>query len=214
MKANRSTGLPARIALVASVVTLLAACSSLLDVKSPDVINPKDLQNADGAVAGYNGAIGDFAFANDGDNGGTEGQILVSGVMSDEYIDVETFPTRIEYDSRAIAERNGTLTAVYFNLHKARVALEGAASALQQYLDTSKTRIAEMLALAGFTHVYFAENYCSAVPFSARQPDGSILYGDPETTTQILDRAISRFDSALGYTTDPAVARLAGVGKA
>jgi len=191
----------------------LTACSGLLDVKDPDIINPGDVQNADGAVAAYNGAIGDFAFANDGDNGGTEGQILVSGVMSDEYIDVETFPTRIEYDSRAIAERNGTLTAVYFNLHKARVALEGAASALQQYLDTSKTRIAEMLALAGFTHVYFAENYCSAVPFSARQPDGSILYGDPETTTQILDRAISRFDSALGMTTNAAIVRLASVGK-
>ncbi|HEV8381059.1 MAG TPA: RagB/SusD family nutrient uptake outer membrane protein [Gemmatimonadales bacterium] len=202
-----------RFGLVLAALTL-TACSGLLDVRDPDIINPGDVQNADGAIAAYNGAIGDFAFANDGDAGGTEGQILVSGVMSDEYIDVETFPTRIEYDSRAIAERNGTLTAVYFNLHKARVALEGAASALQQYLDTSKTRIGEMLALAGFTYVYFAENYCSAVPFSERQPDGSILYGDPETTTQILDRAISRFDSALGITATPSILRLASVGKA
>jgi len=191
----------------------LTACSGLLDVKSPDVINPKDLQNADGAVAAYNGAIGDFAFSNDGDNGGTEGQILVSGVMTDEYIDVETFPTRIEYDSRAISERNGTLTAVYFNLHKARVALEGAASALQQYADTAKGKIGEMLALSGFTYVYFAENYCSAVPFSARQPDGSIAYGTPLSTTQILDLAISRFDSTLGMTADPSIVRLASVGK-
>src|SRR3989449_7490453 len=185
MKANRSTGLPARVALVASVVALLAACSSLLDVKDPDVINPPDVLNADGAVGAYNGGIGDFAFANDGDNGGTEGQILVSGVMSDEYTDVETFPTRIEYDSRAIDERNGTLTAVYFNLHKARVALEGAASALQQYADTAKGKIGEMLALSGFTYVYFAENYCSAVPFSERLPDCTIANGTPHTTTQI-----------------------------
>ncbi len=191
----------------------LTACSGLLDVKSPDVINPKDLLNADGAIAAYNGGIGDFAFANDGDNGGTEGQILVSGVMTDEYSDVETFPTRIEYDSRSINERNGTLTGVYFNLHKARVATEGAASALQQFVDTSKSRIGEMLSLAGFTYVYFAENYCSAVPFSQRQPDGSVLYGTPQTTTQILDRAISRFDSALGMTSDPAVVLLARVGK-
>src|SRR2546426_9868620 len=106
----------------------LTACSGLLDVKSPDVINPKDLQNADGAVASYNGAIGDFAFANDGDAGGTEGQILVSGVMADEYTDVETFPTRIEYDSRSINENNTTLTAVFFNLQKARVALAVASS--------------------------------------------------------------------------------------
>ena len=172
----------------------LTACSGLLDVKSPDVINPKDIQNADGALAAYNGAIGDFAFANDGDNGGTEGQILVSGVMTDEYIDVETFPTRIEYDSRAISERNGTLTAVYFNLHKARVALEGAASALQQYVDTAKVKIGEMLALSGFTYVYFAENYCSAVPFSARQSDGSIAYGTPQTTTNDFPA-----DTAFGF---------------
>src|SRR5438876_9356525 len=198
MQANRSTGLPARVALVASVVALLAACSSLLDVKDPDVINPPDVLNADGAVGAYNGGIGDFAFANDGDNGGTEGQILVSGVMSDEYTDVETFPTRIEYDSRSIDERNGTLTNVYFNLHKARVALEGAASALQQYVDTAKGKTGEMLALSGFTYVYFAENYCSGVPFSARLPDGSIANGTPQPTTQILDLASSRFDSACG----------------
>src|SRR5207249_6692925 len=67
---------------------------------------------------------------------GTEGQILVSGVMSDEYFDSETFPTRIEYDSRAIDERNGTLNGVFFNLQKARVALEGAVGALQQYAPT------------------------------------------------------------------------------
>ena len=182
------------------VVALLAACSSLLDLKDPDVINPPDVANADGAVAAYNGGIGDFAFANDGDNGGTEGQILVSGVMSDEYFDSETFPTRIEYDSRAIDERNGTLTGVFFNLHKARVALEGAAGALQQYAPTPNTRIGEMLALSGMTYVYFAENYCSAVPFSQRQSDGSILYGQPLATNAILDRAISRFDSTLLVT--------------
>jgi hypothetical protein len=202
-----------RFGLVLAALTL-AACSGLLDVKDPDIIDPNDVQNADGAIASYNGAIGDFAFANDGDNGGTEGQILVSGVMSDEYIDVETFPTRIEYDSRAINERNGTLTAVYFNLHKARVAAEGAASALQQFVATDTARIGEMLALSGFTYVYFAENYCSAVPFSQRLPDGTIEYGQPQTTTQVLDRAVSRFDSAMAVTTTPSVFRLASIGKA
>src|SRR5579859_893652 len=192
---------------------LLTACSGLLDVNTPDIINPKDVQNADGAVAAYNGAIGDFAFANDGDNGGTEGQILVSGVFTDEYIDVETFPTRIEYDSRSINENNTTLTAVYFNLHKARVALEGAAGAMQQYIDTSTSRIGELLALSGMTYVYFAENYCSGVPFSQRQPDGSIAYGTPQTTNQILAIAISRFDSALAMTTVPKIVNLASVGK-
>jgi len=79
-----------------------------------------------------------------------------------------------------------------------------------------------MLALSGMTYVYFAENYCSAVPFSERQPDGSILYGQPLATNAILDRAISRFDSALVVTATaspgdtllrPRVRNLALVGK-
>ena len=93
-------------AIAALAAILAVACSSALDVKDPDVINPGDVNNPDGAVAAYNGGIGDFAFANDGDGGINEGQILVSGVMSDEYSDVETFPTRIEYDSRSINERS------------------------------------------------------------------------------------------------------------
>ena len=98
------------IAVAGVVALLLSACAGLLDVKDPDLINPGDVNNTDGAVASYVGAIGDFSFANDGDQGAQEGMILVSGVMADEYYDAETFPTRIEYDSRAINENNGTLT--------------------------------------------------------------------------------------------------------
>src|SRR2546429_5807663 len=141
MKPNRSTGLPTRIAFVVGVVALLAACSSLLDLKDPDVINPPDVANADGAVTAYNGGIGDFAFANDGDNGGTEGQILVSGVMSDEYFDSETFPTRIEDDSRAIDERNRPPRGGVFHPQKARGALGRAGGALPPDAPTPNSRI-------------------------------------------------------------------------
>lgn len=195
------------------VAILLAACSGALDVKDPDVINPGDVNNPDGAVAAYNGGIGDFAFANDGDGGINEGQILVSGVMSDEYSDVETFPTRIEYDSRSINEQNATLATVFFNLQKARVALQDATTALQHYAPDPDARIGEMFALTGFTYVYFGENYCSGVPFSERQPDGSIQYGQPLSTDSVLDRALARFDSAAGTTTDPGILDLAAIGK-
>jgi len=195
------------------VAILLAACSGALDVKDPDVINPGDVNNPDGAVAAYNGGIGDFAFANDGDGGINEGQILVSGVMSDEYSDVETFPTRIEYDSRSINEQNGTLATVFFNLQKARVALQDATQALQRYAPDPDSRVGEMFALTGLTYVYFGENYCSGVPFSERLPDGSIHYGEPLSTDSILDRAVARFDSAAGATADPQIVGLAAVGK-
>ena len=199
--------------VAALVATLALACSSALDVKDPDVINPGDVNNPDGAVAAYNGGIGDFAFANDGDGGINEGQILVSGVMSDEYSDVETFPTRIEYDSRSINEQNGTLATVFFNLQKARVALQDATQALQRYAPAPDSRVGEMFALTGFTYVYVGENYCSGVPFSERLPDGSIQYGQPLSTDSVLDRAVARFDSAAATTADPQIVGLAAVGK-
>lgn len=214
MHASSDNRAPGLIAFGSLVAVLFAACSGQLDVTDPDIINPGDVGNADGAVAAYNGAIGAFTFAKDGDNGGTEGQVLVSGVMADEYYDSETFPTRIEYDSRSINTDNGTLNAVFFNLHHARVSLAQAAAALQQYAPTPDSRIGEMLALNGFTYVYFAENYCSGVPFSERLPDGSVQYGSPLTTDQMLDTALQRFADAAAATANASIVRLAAVGTA
>ena len=59
------------------------------------------------------------------DNGGTEGQILVSGSFTDELGNSETFPTRKEYDQRGpIDDKNTTMLAVFRNLHRARRAAE------------------------------------------------------------------------------------------
>lgn len=189
-------------ALVVGLLVLAPmACSDWLNVPTPDIINPPDVNNAAGAVGRYNGAIGAFAFARDGDNGGTEGQVLVSGVTSDEYFDAETFPTRIEYDSRNITEPNTTLTQVFFNLAQARVGAEHAIPALEQYAPAPGTRIGEMFNLAGFTYIDFAENYCSAVPFDERADNGTVSYGTPLTTSQILALAIARFDSSMAHDT-------------
>jgi hypothetical protein len=53
-----------------------------------------------------------------------------------------------------------------------------------------------MLALAGLTYVYFAEDFCSGVPVS-RTVGGVIEYGDQLTTDQMLDTAVARFQAAL-----------------
>jgi hypothetical protein len=189
------------------------ACSTdrILAVDNPNVIDPTKLNSQAGAAAAYAGAIGDFAYANDGDNGVIEGQVLVSGVMSDEYIDSETFPTRIEYDSRGISERNGTLTAVFRNLQRARLSLEVAAGALRGYAPAPASRISEMLALSAFTKVYSGENYCSGVPFSSFS---TLTFSQPLTTPQIFSAAIQRFDSVLTSDTTTAMQYLARVGKA
>lgn len=197
--------------MLVALSLLPQACSTdrILAVDHPNVIDPSKLNSAAGAAAAYAGAIGDFAYANDGDNGVIEGQILVTGVMSDEYIDSETFPTRIEYDSRGISERNGTLTTVFRNLQRARVSLEIAAGVLSSYAPAPASRISEMLALSAFTKVYSGENYCSGVPFSS-----FTTFGQPLTTQQIFNAAIQRFDSVLTTDTTTAMLSLARVGKA
>ncbi len=204
--------------LLAAFVLPLGACSTeeILNVEDPDIINPGSVNSPAGAAALFAGAIGEFSFAIVGDAGGTEGQILVSGSFTDELINSETFPTRLEYELRTIALSNGTLLGVFRNLHRARVLLEASVPALQQYAPTPTYRIGESFALAGLTYVFAGENYCSGVPFSNAFP--ALTFGVPLTTAEIFTRAVERFDSAMVYltATDTAtVARLnlARVGK-
>ncbi|MEX2155336.1 MAG: hypothetical protein WD773_00680 [Gemmatimonadales bacterium] len=204
--------------LLAAFLLPLGACSTeeILNVEDPDIINPGSVNSPAGARALFAGAIGEFSFAIVGDNGGTEGQILVSGSFTDELINSETFPTRLEYELRAISLGNGTLAGVFRNLHRARVLLEASVPALQQYSPTPTYRIGESFALAGLAYVFAGENYCSGVPFSNAFP--AIAYGTPLTTSEIFTRSIERFDSAMVLLTaadSETVARLnlARVGK-
>jgi hypothetical protein len=218
MTNSMSKHLTMKVMLAALVLTFVA-CSptEILTVDDPDVIDPGVITSPVGADALYNGAITEFSVAIVGDNGALEGQMLVSGSFTDELINSETFPTRLEYELRSIDTRNGTLTTVFRQLQRARALLEFAVPALQQYSPTPAYRIGESYALAGFTYVFAGENYCSGVPFSTQaQPP---IYGTPLTTTEIFTRAIQRFDSALAYfaaTDTQTVTRLnlARVGKA
>ena len=205
--------------LVAVSLLVLVACSTteILDVQDPDIINPGAVTSPAGAAALYSGAIGEFAFAIVGDNGGTEGQILVTGSFGDELFNSETCPTRLEYELRQIDTRNATLAGVFRALQRARVLLEATVPALKEFQPAPAYRIGEAFALAGLTYVFAGENYCSGVPFSTAFP--ATVYGQPLTTSEIFTTAIERFDSAMAYltATDTATVtrlNLARVGKA
>lgn len=217
MKASMMTIL--RRGMIAAVCLLsIGSCSTsdILDVSIPDVIDPAVVTTPAGARALYAGALGEFIVGVVGDNGGIEGQILVSGSFTDELFNSETFPTRLEYELRTIDLRNGTLLTVFRNLQRARYLSEQSAASLQKYDPSLPYRIGESFALAGLAYVFAGENYCSGVPFSNPFPTAS--YGQPLTTSQIFTTAIERFDSAMTYLTTPdteAVLRqwLAQVGK-
>src|ERR1041385_5301363 len=214
-----------RLARRASVAALLtaAACSTsdILHVDNPDTVNPPDVATPAGLSALQAGAIGDYSVAFVGDNGGTEGQILVSGSFTDELDNVETFPTRKEFDQRGpIDLKNGTLLAVFRNLQRARRSAEVAASTIATVSPTAATdtRIPEAYSLAGCSYIAMRENSCCGVPLSTADASGNLTFGDDQTTTPLLTPAIARFDSALAHTVSSATgtttASMAKVGKA
>ena len=77
----------------------------------------------------------------------------------------------------------------------------------------AKDSLAEMYAVRGFMEDFFAEAYCSGVPFSSVAADGSFVYGQPLTTTQMLTTAAASFDSATTLSTGTNPKYLAAIGK-
>ena len=195
----RATGMGAALIFA----TALTVGCHILDVSNPDVVFPSSLDDPAALPTIRAGAIGDFAIAYSGSGaqgsgGTTEGQILLGGMLADELINTETFPDRILADARQPQIESGTLQTVFRNLHKARRSAEVAAQKFRRFADTTvDAGLSELLSLAGFTYVFFAENYCSGVPFSTINADGSFTFGGPLTAQQVLDTAINRFNQAL-----------------
>jgi len=185
----------------------------VLAVTDPDVARPPALVGAATLPAYRAGAVGDFGNAYNGGNADVE-QVHASGLLSDEFMNTETFPTRIEIDQRAMSLTNTSLNTTYYDLQRARVSSERAAAAYAQFAKTAgdSTGIGEVLALGGMTYVLFAENYCGNVPLSTQAPDGSVTYGPALTKTQLLDSAISKFTQALATNPPGSIKNLASIG--
>jgi hypothetical protein len=214
---RRASG-AARLLLLPGLLLASAGCG-LLDTDNPDIVDPGNLESPEGAAAQRVGAIRDFGFVRDGDGSqaDTEGLVLLTGDMSDEFNHSGFLPSTVEFDQRLLVNNNPSLTPLYFRLHVARAGAERAAAALQRWSadPDNDPGIPEMLALAGYTYVFFGEDFCSGVPFSTVSGD-SLIFGPAETTEGTLVRAIERFDAALahgGVASDPNVGYLAAVGK-
>src|SRR6266566_8485 len=197
---------PARLVALGALA-VIAACNSdkLLKVNDPDVARPEALQGAGALPAQRAGAIGNFGVAYNGGNADVE-QVHLSALLADEFINTETFPTRIEIDQRAMSLSNTSLVGTFFDLTRARASSELSINAYKQFATKAadSTGFPEVLALNGFTYILFAENYCGAVPVSTQEADGSFTFGAPDSTNTLLDSAISKFNQALAMPAAPA----------
>jgi hypothetical protein len=192
----------------------VVGCSNPLAVTDPDIITPGSLTGEVGLQTLRNGALRDFVVGYQGTQQ-TDAQVMTAGLLTDEWRHNGTFTTRAEVELRKIATDNGTLSGVYLILHQARVSLEDAAATLAEdgTDPASDQRIPEMMALAGYTYLAFASNYCNGVPFSRLTPD-ELVFGEPETNVQAYDRAIAQFDAAMAHgAATGAIVNLARIGK-
>jgi hypothetical protein len=212
-----------RLGIFATLATCaalsLSSCDSnkILAVTDPDVARPVALDNQSALPALRAGAVGAFGIAYNGQNADAE-QVHLSATLSDEFINTETFPTRIEIDQRTQTIANTSLVGTFVDINRARGLSQRAVSGFQKFAKNTgdSTGFPEVLGLGGLTYVLFAENYCGAVPVSALNDDGTFTYGPPLTTNQQLDSAVAKFNLALAVTGAPLTAtfkQLAQVGK-
>ncbi|HET7275892.1 MAG TPA: RagB/SusD family nutrient uptake outer membrane protein [Longimicrobiaceae bacterium] len=207
-----------RFALGACLTLALTACETgeLLEVEDPDIVTPGSLTGEIGLSAIYAGAIGDVTVAYDGgagDGSFLTGYVTASASLSDEAYVSGTFPSREQFDQRAIDLRNGNLLDLFQRLQRARRAAEVGAERLLES-DPEDVRAAELQALAGYTYVALGEGFCSGVPFSTATLGGELEYGPPNTTEEVFNIALARFQAAEAQAGDnEEIANLARVGQ-
>ncbi|GAC1648650.1 MAG: hypothetical protein NVS4B3_04530 [Gemmatimonadaceae bacterium] len=193
-----------RPALGVALLAALAGCDTkkILAVSDPDVARPSTLESKSALPTLRAGALGDFGQAYSGPSFDFN-QVTLSGLLSDELINTETFPTRIQVDQRVQQpQNNGSLRDAFYAINRARASSDRAVAAFAKY-DPKAAGYAEATNVGGLALVLLAENYCSGVPISHVNPDGSFSFGPPLTTNQLLDSAIARFTSAQQIATAP-----------
>jgi hypothetical protein len=202
---------------VLAAATLAGACSSdkLLEARDPDIVNPSDVQNPEGADAARVGAFSRFTTALTLGDAGGEGYFLMSGLLADEYRNLNSFDQTRDIDARATTKigtvtTNSAVEQNYRNLARARTAADVAINMMRQFRPTLTSQIAQMYLLRGYTELYMAEGYCSGLSFGSAA-GSEITYGEQLTTEQALRVAQATLDTALqllGTATDTIATRV------
>jgi len=185
--------------VLTALAVILGACTvdKVLQVPDPDVARPTDLSGKQGLPTLLASAIGDFqvAFSGTGGNTGLEGLTNITGLFTDEFFFAETFPTRAQIDRRAIDRVNSNMRDIFFTVERARASALRAETTFAK-LAATDSGYAEALDIGGYSFLFLAEAYCSGVPVSGFGASGQVVNGDPLTTQQLLDSAITRFTLA------------------
>ena len=200
----RASRAPHMRAALLALVAIACSPDRILQVEDIDVALPPAVEGATALPSLLAGAIGDFGTAY---NGGVQSsglaldlnQVSLAGLISDELINTETFPTRIEVDQRQQQyQSNGSLRDAYYAIQQARASADRASEAYAEFGATEIGR-AEALNLGALSLILMAENYCGAVPISRELSPGVFEYGSPLSTDELFQIALAKADSALAH---------------
>jgi starch-binding outer membrane protein, SusD/RagB family len=191
------------------VCSMLVCCSRLTDVNAPDLVTPDKLANAAGAEALRIGAINGFALMFAGDE---NGQITTSGAIADEFFNSSSAVIALAYaDIRQLPEPSTSYP--YRNLQRARLDIERAIVAKEEFAANPPSEIAELFSLSAYTRDFLGENMCSGIPLG-HIVEGDLVFGEPLSTQELFEDAVANFDSSIAYGRDSArLLNLARVGK-
>ena len=209
----RGLGLLAKATVAGVALCALSACNAketLLEAKDPDIINPLDVDNPDGAEALRVGTLKRFAAI----TAGSESTWLFGGLLADEWATSSTFVQNDETDERRIKEDNSSITNQLRALYRVRLSANQAIAGLKKYAPTGGANIAEMYFARGFAEMQLASDFCNGIPLSDASTD-AISYGKPLTGAEVFNIAIASFDSGLAIVgNDAQVGNALKLGKA
>ena len=178
----------------AAGLTLTLGCSSLTDVDSPDVVQPEQLNNANGAEALTTGALASImspfmTFAYN------------TAVFSDEMKLATAFTSFADIDFRTQSLTFNEYGPI--GMHRVRTETQQAIEARQEFAPTPRARIGQLFATKGLAELFLGEVSCNGTPLTDIEGATTVFSG-PLPSDSILRVAISHFDSAIVYAADSA----------
>src|SRR4051812_25353285 len=165
----------------------------LLDVQTPDIVDPGNAQSIAGAQAYYTAAVGDFSRFIGGDRGGSSplGLNLTGGMLADEIFSAPARPEAI--DKRHINFNKLPIDS-WTQVGNTYARTVRAIKLVTQFptAATQNAQLAQLHANLGFTLTITAENYCNGIPLWDGKSDVDIKTVT-FSTDQLYAAAIAQF---------------------
>ncbi len=203
----------ARLGSVVALVLLASACSGILDVDAPGVVDASDLENPANASFLVSGTVSDFDCA-------FGAYVVNQGLLGNELQDASVTAARFSLDARTLTETApygvngcaGNPPGIYRPLATARWSADNALRSLDGWSDAEvpnrSALIAQAAAYSGYSHLLLGEGFCTVV----------IEENGPEVSPQVaFEAAVQRFTRALdtaGSGGDAGIRALALLGRA